>query len=107
MTWSARQPFLWLLITILGLLVLLPADDGTAGGRLLAVGLLTAVYLAGFAVIYKERRHRAAGLLLGISALAAIWAEYLFGDLPRVPPPGATRAFPRASAARLASLRGR
>ena len=72
--WITRRRFLWLLTALLGLLVLVPADRADAAGRVVTVGLITAVYLAGFGVVLAEPRHRLAGLLFGLPALAGAWS---------------------------------
>ena len=77
----SRQPFVWMLAALLSLLVLIPADRNTLGGRLLAGALFTAAYLAGFVIVFKQPRHRVAGLLTGVPALAVVWAGIA------VPPP--------------------
>lgn len=74
MNWLSRRPFVWMLAALLCLLVLIPADRDTVGGRLLAGVLFTAAYLAGFAIVFRQPRHRIAGLLTGIPSLAAVWA---------------------------------
>jgi voltage-gated potassium channel Kch len=78
----ARRPFVWMLAALLCLLVLIPADRNTVGGRFLAAVLFTAAFLAGFAIVFKHRRQRLAGLLTGVPAAAAIWA-----GLVMTPPP--------------------
>jgi hypothetical protein len=80
-----RQPYVWMLVALLCLLVLIPADRNSVGGRLLTGGLETAAYLAGFAVVFRARGRRAIGLLIGVPALSALWAGHVAPDLPRVP----------------------
>src|SRR5262245_2127485 len=80
-----RQPFRWLLVSLLCLMVLIPADRRAVGDRLLAGGLLTVAFLAGFVVVFQNRRDRAAGLITGLPALAALWLWHLGVELPRVP----------------------
>ena len=74
MQWLSRQPFVWMLAALLCLLVLIPADRNTVWGRLLASVLFTAVYLVGFVIVFKQSRHRVAGLLTGVPALAVVGA---------------------------------
>jgi hypothetical protein len=83
--WLSRRPFVWMLVALLCLLVLIPADRNTVGGRLLAGGLFTAAYLAGFVIVFKQRRHRIAGLLTGVPALAAVWAGIAIPPPPPLP----------------------
>jgi len=85
MTRFQRQPFLWLLASLLCLLVLMPADRRTLGEQLLAGGLFTVAFLTGFAVIFKNPRDRVVGLLTGIPALAFVWLWHLGADISRVP----------------------
>jgi hypothetical protein len=85
MTWFRQRPFVWLLAALLGLLVLVPADSQAVGGRLLSGVLVTAAYLAGFAVVFKARRQRAVALLTGIPALATTWVGHFPIEFPRIP----------------------
>ena len=62
---------------MLGLLVLVPADRAGVGERVLAAGLLTAVYAAGFVVVLTDARYRLGGLLLGVPALLGAWTNLL------------------------------
>src|SRR3954468_1290869 len=84
MTWFRQRPFVWMLAALLGLLVLVPAESQAVGGRLLSGVLVTAAYLAGFAVVFKARRQRAVALLTGIPALATTWVGHLPIELPRI-----------------------
>jgi voltage-gated potassium channel len=78
-----RRPFVWMLAALLCLLVLIPADRNTVGGRLLAGVLFTAAYFAGFAIVFRRPRERFIGLMTGVPALAAVWA----GVAATPPPP--------------------
>jgi hypothetical protein len=83
--WLSRRPFVWMLVALLCLLVLIPADRTTVWGRLLTGALFTAAYLAGFAIVFRQPRERVIGLLTGVPALAAVWA----GVAVAPPPPPA------------------
>jgi hypothetical protein len=85
MSRSLRRPFLWLLAALLCLLVLIPADRNTVGGRVLAGVLFTTAYLAGFAVVFKRPRQLTAGLLTGVPALVAVWAGIAVAPPPPLP----------------------
>src|SRR3954470_12657692 len=85
MSRSLGRPFLWLLAALLCLLVLIPADRNTVGGRVLAGVLFTTAYLAGFAVVFKRPRQLTAGLLTGVPALAAVWAGIAVAPPPPLP----------------------
>ena len=84
MTRFRRWPFVWLLGSLLLLLVLVPADRGVLGSRLLSGGLLTIVYLATLAVVFTTSRLRWAAVATGTPALAGAWATLVFPDLPHV-----------------------
>src|SRR5690242_5085938 len=83
--WPFRRPFVWMLAALLCLLVLLPADRNTVGGRLLAGALFTAAYLAGFAIVFRQPRERVVGLLTGVPAFAAVWAGVVATPPTRLP----------------------
>src|SRR4051794_22253373 len=85
MSRSLGRPFLWMLAALLCLLVLIPADRNTVGGRVLAGVLFTTAYLAGFAVVFKRPRQLTAGLLTGVPALVVVWAGIAVAPPPPLP----------------------
>jgi hypothetical protein len=87
MSRSLGRPFVWMLAALLCLLVLIPADRNTVGGRVLAGVLFTTAYLAGFAVVFKRPRQLTAGLLTGVPALVAVWAGIAVTPPPPSPLP--------------------
>jgi len=74
-----------LLVALLLIIVAYPIASESLASRLLYDVLLTVVFLAAFWVLFTQRRHRLAALLLGLPTLVGIWTGYVLPDLARLP----------------------
>lgn len=94
--WLSRNKYQALLLALLLLLVAYPALRGPAGSPVLASVLVTAVFLAGWWVVFAGRRFRIAGAVLGAPAVLGTWTAYA---MPERHGPAVAAGFHAAAAA--------
>ncbi|HYV35542.1 MAG TPA: potassium channel family protein [Gemmataceae bacterium] len=81
MTWLGERRFLVLLIALLLLILGYPIVSDMLGIPWLVDVLLTFIFAGALAVVFRSRRNRIIGLLLGIPTICSIWAGRAAPDL--------------------------